>query len=68
MKQRAPDVLDFLATIAVPEIKEQNCCRAENSTFVHCMWNSYEHQMEKNSALFKKSMVSCLVLEMLLKE
>ena len=68
MKQHAPDVLDVLATIAVPEIKEH---AAEQKIPPLCTaYGIFMNPRWKELSLIQKvnGTVSCLVLEMLLKE
>lgn len=40
---------------------KRTCCRAENSTFVHCVWNFYEPQMERTKP-YSKSQWDCILL------
>ena len=45
MKQYAPDVLDFLVTVAAPKVKEN--ADQQIHPFVCCIWNTDEFKVER---------------------
>ena len=42
MKERTPDVLDFLTTVAIPRVKEDTG-HISGSTVMHCIWSFNEY-------------------------